>query len=72
MYGTLAVDMGDDQSIENDLSTFSSRMKWMKDVVGGLWIVDRGNPSTIHHPPPAIILIDEAASGTDPEEGLAL
>ena len=72
VFGTLAVDMGDDQSIENDLSTFSSRLKWMKDVVGGLWIVDRGNPSTIHHPPPAIILIDEAASGTDPEEGVAL
>lgn len=72
VFGTLAVDMGDDQSIENDLSTFSSRLKWMKDVVGGLWIVDRGNPSTTHHPPPTLILIDEAASGTDPEEGVAL
>jgi DNA mismatch repair protein MutS2 len=65
VFGMLAVDMGDDQSIENDLSTFSSRLTWMKDLVVG-------NPPTTHHPPPTLVLIDEAASGTDPEEGVAL
>ena len=55
----LFVDMGDEQSIEDDLSTFSSRLNWMKQT---LKLVERG----------ALILIDEAGSGTDPEEGGAL
>ncbi|MEX2573231.1 MAG: Smr/MutS family protein, partial [Balneolaceae bacterium] len=55
----LFLDMGDEQSIENDLSTFSSRLKWMKDT---LQKVD-GN---------SLVLIDEAGTGTDPHEGGAL
>ncbi len=55
----LYIDMGDEQSIDNDLSTFSSRLTWMKDVITGAtsqsWV-----------------LIDEAGSGTDPDEGTAL
>lgn len=53
------VDMGDEQSIENDLSTFSSRLKWMRLSLNQL------NPHSL-------VLIDEAGSGTDPEEGGAL
>ncbi len=57
--GSLYVDMGDEQSIDNDLSTFSSRLTWMKQVLdharAGDWI-----------------LMDEAGSGTDPDEGTAL
>jgi DNA mismatch repair protein MutS2 len=56
----LAVDMGDDQSIENDLSTFSSRLAWIRDVL------DSRSDNR------QLVLIDEAASGTDPEEGVAL
>lgn len=59
VYEGLFVDMGDDQSIENDLSTFSSRLEWMKEVVTS------ANEQSL-------ILIDEAAAGTDPEEGGAL
>ncbi|MFO7799362.1 endonuclease MutS2 [Rhodohalobacter sp.] len=55
----LFVDIGDDQSIENDLSTFSSRLNWMKTTL------DRMEPNSL-------ILIDEAGAGTDPEEGGAL
>jgi len=55
----LFVDIGDDQSIENDLSTFSSRLNWMKKT---LEMVEPG----------ALVLIDEAGAGTDPEEGGAL
>lgn len=55
----LFVDMGDDQSIENDLSTFSSRLEWMRDTVSN---VREGS----------LVLIDEAGAGTDPEEGGAL
>lgn len=59
IYSGLFVDMGDDQSIENDLSTFSSRLEWMRDT---LKKADENS----------LILIDEAAAGTDPEEGGAL
>lgn len=55
----LYVDIGDEQSIENDLSTFSSRLKWMKE--------------TLESPMKgSLVLIDEAGTGTDPEEGGAL
>lgn len=55
----LFVDVGDDQSIENDLSTFSSRLLWMRNTL-----------SQMHAG--SLILIDEAGAGTDPEEGGAL
>lgn len=53
------VDLGDDQSIENDLSTFSSRLQWMRETLDNF-------------EPGSLVLIDEAAAGTDPEEGGAL
>lgn len=55
----LFLDVGDDQSIENDLSTFSSRLQWMKQTLD---VMEKGS----------LVLIDEAGSGTDPEEGGAL
>lgn len=74
VFGTLAVDMGDDQSIENDLSTFSSRLAWMRDLLGDKRYVI-GETSEDLSPIAydlSLVLIDEAASGTDPEEGVAL
>jgi DNA mismatch repair protein MutS2 len=59
VFGSLFVDMGDEQSIENDLSTFSSRLTWMRATeVSARW--------------DSLVLIDEAGTGTDPEEGVAL
>ncbi len=55
----LFFDVGDDQSIENDLSTFSSHITWMCDVL------DKVTENSV-------VLIDEAGSSTDPEEGGAL
>lgn len=59
VFSQLFVDLGDDQNIEQDLSTFSSRLAWIR------YVSPRLNKSTL-------ILIDEAASGTDPEEGSAI
>lgn len=53
------LDMGDEQSIDNDLSTFSSRLAWMRETLKG---ADSGS----------LVLVDEAGTGTDPEEGVAL
>ncbi len=58
-YRSLFVDIGDDQSIEKSLSTFSSRIARMKGILDG---VDGDS----------LVLIDEIGDGTDPEEGAAL
>ncbi len=55
----LFFDVGDDQSIENDLSTFTSHVTWMEKVLKE--VTDN-----------SLVLIDEAGSSTDPEEGGAL
>lgn len=51
--------IGDHQSILNNLSTFSSQVKQLKDIL------DYADSDTL-------ILIDEICSGTDPQEGGAL
>jgi DNA mismatch repair protein MutS2 len=59
VYDSIFVDLGDDQSVENDLSTFSSRLLWMRETLA-------------RQTKRALILVDEAGTGTDPEEGVAL
>ncbi|MDF2963738.1 MAG: MutS2 family protein [Paenibacillus sp.] len=59
VYTNLAVDIGDGQSIEHALSTFSSHIRNVIDI---LKIADRST----------LVLIDEMASGTDPGEGVGL
>ncbi|MBN1885222.1 MAG: Smr/MutS family protein [Candidatus Krumholzibacteriota bacterium] len=58
-YRDLFVDIGDDQSIEMSLSTFSSRIGRMKRI---LELADRDD----------LVLVDEIGDGTDPEEGGAI
>nr|MDQ3015673.1 Smr/MutS family protein [Bacteroidota bacterium] len=59
MMSRVSVDIGDQQSIEEDLSTYSSRLKNMKEAL------ETANASTL-------ILVDEFGSGTDPKIGGAI
>ena len=58
-FDKMMTDIGDNQSIENHLSTYSSRLKKM----GG--IIKEANANTL-------LLIDEFGTGSDPELGGAL
>jgi DNA mismatch repair protein MutS2 len=52
-------DLADDQSIERNLSTFSSHVVNLVEIFAALR-------------PPALVLLDEPGGGTDPDEGAAL
>ena len=59
IFHGLFADIGDQQSIEDDLSTYSSRLQNMK------VFLEKANERTL-------ILIDEFGSGTDPKTGGAI
>jgi DNA mismatch repair protein MutS2 len=59
LFAKIFVDMGDGQSIDENLSTFSSRLKNI------IKVLEETNDQTL-------VLLDELGSGTDPHEGMSL
>jgi DNA mismatch repair protein MutS2 len=58
-FDKILIDIGDTQSIENELSTYSAKLKSMTGILNDV------NESTL-------VLMDEFGSGTDPELGSAI
>ena len=61
-FSFVYADIGDDQSLQGNLSTFSGHIKRIKNILDVL-----ENKKGL-----SIVLLDEIGSGTDPEEGTAL
>jgi len=59
LFKNILIDIGDEQSIEDDLSTFSSHLNNLKNI---LLNADKNS----------LVLLDEIGTGTDPTEGSAL
>ncbi|MEP0814228.1 MAG: Smr/MutS family protein [bacterium] len=69
--GAVFADIGDDQSISQQLSTFTSHLHFLKGLDEWLYGAD---PETNlpYCNKPALILMDEIGGGTEPTEGAAL
>ena len=59
IFSGIFIDIGDRQSIADSLSTFSARIETAATIARNLT-------------PPALVLLDEIGTGTDPEEGVAI
>jgi DNA mismatch repair protein MutS2 len=59
VFDSVYADIGDEQSIDQSLSTFSGHIR----VIGGIVAAATGK---------SLVLLDELGSGTDPEEGCAV
>ena len=59
IFGSIFIDIGDQQSIDNDLSTYTSHLQNMKAILGS------ANEKTL-------FLLDELGGGTEPRSGCAI
>lgn len=59
IFDNIFISIGDNQSVQNSLSTFSSHVKELSEII------KLSNKSTL-------LLFDEIGSGTEPNEGAAL
>ncbi|MEB3176463.1 MAG: endonuclease MutS2 [Synechococcus sp.] len=63
--GAVLADIGDEQSLQQNLSTFSGHVRRIARILAALDGLGQA-------PVPALVLLDEVGAGTDPSEGSAL
>ena len=71
VFSDIYADIGDEQSIEQSLSTFSGHMSNIARILRGVAEVS-GKPGTASGSERCLVLLDELGAGTDPEQGAAL
>ncbi|NDJ16682.1 endonuclease MutS2 [Myxacorys almedinensis] len=78
-FDQVLADIGDEQSLEQSLSTFSGHIRRISRILNALVIVDRPDqPIPVASPAApvfvanSLVLLDEVGAGTDPTEGSAL
>ena len=59
VFDSIFIDIGDDQSLENDLSTYSSHLQNLRDILA-------------HATDASLVLLDEFGAGTEPAAGGAI
>ena len=65
--GQVLADIGDEQSLQQNLSTFSGHMRRIARILEAL-----AEGEALPEAPSALVLLDEVGAGTDPTEGSAL
>ena len=73
VFEEIFADIGDEQSIEQSLSTFSSHMNQIVKIIHRVSAHERRHrKKNVDAPVNALVLLDEIGAGTDPTEGAAL
>jgi len=80
-FDQVLADIGDEQSLQQSLSTFSGHIRRISRILEALDTGDLGlgtgekeipNPQSLIPNPQSLVLLDEVGAGTDPVEGSAL
>ncbi|MEH2353676.1 endonuclease MutS2 [Nostoc sp.] len=80
-FDKVLADIGDEQSLQQSLSTFSGHIRRISRILEALGAGDLGlgtgekeipNPQSLIPNPQSLVLLDEVGAGTDPVEGSAL
>jgi len=73
-FDQVLADIGDEQSLEQSLSTFSGHIRRISRILEGIGqeAGDKGQESEVSPIPNSLVLLDEVGAGTDPAEGSAL
>ena len=67
-FEQVLADIGDEQSLQQSLSTFSGHIRRISRIIEALSSEEEGQEKI----PPSLVLLDEVGAGTDPAEGSAL
>lgn len=71
-FEQVLADIGDEQSIEQSLSTFSGHIRRIERILDAIAQLEDQNGDPAKDPANTLVVLDEVGAGTDPSEGSAL